>query len=212
MSDKSSRQTAGPVYRPAVTEDWPDLKVDPLTTGPAGRHPRREMRSVHLGVRAQVAAAARSAGATGAGAQPLHADTAQRANRRRAAAAKLEREVVSRASQDQARQRLAGLRKGRARRPESLTGRIVAVLRAADRWLTTRALLDILNDPDRTPPTASTRTVRGSDVAAYLAGYRKEGTVLARPVAEGVHLLEWRWASLEAADADAEAADAEAAA
>jgi hypothetical protein len=208
MSKRRSNQNDGPLFRPA---EFREMKADPTyTSGPAARHPRNPIASVHLGVIRDVAAATRSAGATGAGVQPLHSDTAQRANRRRAAA-KLEREAVSRASQDQARQRLAGLRKGRARRPESLTGRIVAVLRAADRWLTTRELIDILNDPARTPPTASTRTIRGSDVAACLAGYCKEGAVLARPIAEGSRLLEWRWAAFEAADAAAEAADAEAA-
>lgn len=199
MSNRRPNQNDGPLFRP---EEFREMQADPTyTSGPAARHPRSPIESVYLGVIRDVAAAARSAGATGVGAQPLHSETAQRANRRRAAAAKLEREAVSRASQDQARRRLAGLRKGRARRPESLTGRIVAVLRAADGWLTTRELIDILNDPARTPPTASTRTIPGGDIASSLEGYRREGTILSRPIADGVRLLEWRWAA-----ADAEAA------
>lgn len=203
MSNRRPNQNDGPLFRPV---EFREMKADPTyTSGPAARHPRSPIESVHLGVIRDVTAATRSAGATGAGVQPLHSDTAQRANRRRAAAAKLEREAVSRASQDQARRRLAGLRKGRARRPESLTGRIVAILRAADRWLTTRELIDILNDPACTPPTASTRTIRGGDIASSMEGYRREGAVLARPIAEGVRLLEWRWAALAAADAEAAA-------
>lgn len=197
MSRKRPSQTAGPLY----AGEFREMTLDPtFLSGPAARHPRSPIESVHLGVVPQVAAAARSARATGSGVQPLHSDTAQRGNRRSAEAARRKRASI--ASQDEARQRLAALRKGRSRRPESLTGRLAGVLRRAERWLCARELIDLLNDPAQTPPTASTRTVRSTDVAAYLAGYRKDGTVLARPIAEGSRLLEWRWAAYEALDTE----------
>ncbi len=210
MSNRRPSQTDGPLFRP---EEFREMRLDPtFTSGPAARHARSPIQSVHLGAIRDVASAARSGAATAGTAQPLSAPSAQRANRRSAEVSRRDRAWLAavEVSQGDARQRLANLRKGRARQPDSLTGRLVAALRRADGWLTTRALVNALNDPAQTPPSASARTVSGTDVAASLAGYRKEGAVLARPVDEGSRLLEWRWAAYAALDdaLDTDALDA----
>ena len=185
MSRKGANFTGGPIYREAFRE------LTQPAIPPRRRNHIPAAPSVYVGPALKPQQSRRPEPPPARGAET---DAARR-----------DRAWLSAATPDQAAacRRLVGLRKGRARRPESLTGRLVGVLRRAERWLTTRELLDIVNDPAQTPPTASTRTVRGCDVAAYLAGYRNEGTVLARPAVEGTRLLEWRWAAADAADAEA---------
>jgi hypothetical protein len=204
MSNRQPHHTNGPLYRP---EAFSELRQDPTFTGPGARHARNPMPFINLGVAPQLQAAAHSGAATALLDQPLNAPIAQRANQQRQAAkraakraAEARLEASIRESQVKARRRNAQLAKGRARSPTSLTGRIVAVLRRADRWMTTRELADLCNDRAHTPEhLCAARTVRASDVAAYLATYRRQGSIITRPVHEGAKLVEWRWVDAPAA-------------
>jgi hypothetical protein len=197
--------THGPLFR----GEFRELQRDPTYTGPGASHPRNPMPFINLGVGPQVLAAARSGAATGLAIQPLHAPVAQRANQQRAEAAAKEREILREAaqlrSQEQARQRLGNLRKGRGRNPQSLASRLLRVLERADGWLATRELIARLDDPTYLPMTASRRVVRPSDVSANLTFLKRDGIVITRPLEGSTRLLEWRLAALEAGSTEAAA-------